>query len=100
MMMPIYFMGLGFAIFAAGICGMAASRHFLIMMVSSEVAIMASTLLSTVFFYFSTGGSILPLLLSLWSVASIEAIAVVVVYRYLAKMEVSLDVTRMSNLKN
>jgi NADH:ubiquinone oxidoreductase subunit K len=98
--MPIYFVGLGFAIFAVGICGMVASRHFLIMMVASEVAIMAATLLSTMFFYFSTNGSILPLLLSLWSVASIEVIALVVVYRYLAKMEISLDVTKMSNLKN
>ena len=44
-MMPIYFMGLSFAIFAVGICGMAASRHFLVMMISSEVAIIASTLL-------------------------------------------------------
>ena len=98
--MPIYFMGLSFAIFAVGISGMAASRHFLVMMVSSEVAIIASTLLSTVFFYFSTSGSVLPLLLSLWSVASMEVIALVVVYRYLTKMEVSLDVTKLSNLKN
>lgn len=99
-MMPIYFMGLGFAVFAAGICGMAASRHFLIMMVSSEVAILASTLLSTAFFYFSTSGSVLTLLISLWSVASMEAIALVVVYRYLTKMEMGLDVTKLSNLKN
>ena len=99
-MMPIYFMGLSFAIFAVWISCMAASRHFLVMMVSSEVAIIASTLLSTVFFYFSTGGSVLPLLLSLWSVASMEAIALVVVYRYLTKMEVGLDVTKLSNLKN
>ena len=99
-MMPIYFMGLSFAVFAVGICGIATSRHFLVMMVSSEVAIIASTLLSTMFFYFSTSGNILVLLLSLWSVASIEAMALVVVYRYLTKTEVGLDVTKLSNLKN
>ncbi len=99
-MMPIYFLGLGFAIFAVGICGMVASRHFLVMMLSSEVAIIASTLLSTMFFYFSVNGDIIPLLLSLWSVASIEVMALVVVYRYLVKMEIGFDVTKMSNLKN
>jgi NADH:ubiquinone oxidoreductase subunit K len=99
-MMPTYFLGLGFAIFAAGICGMVASRHFLVMMLSSEAAIIASTLLSTMFFYFSTNGNIIPLLLSLWSVASIEVMALVVVYRYLVKMEIGFDVTKMSNLKN
>ena len=99
-MRPIYFMGLGFAIFAIGICGMAASRHFLVIMISSEVAIIASTLLSTMFFYFSTNGNIISLLLSLWSVASIEVMAIVVVYRYLAKAEFGLDVTKMSKLKN
>ncbi len=99
-MMPIYFLGLGFAIFAVGICGMVASRHFLVMMLSSEAAIIASTLLSTMFFYFSVNGDIIPLLLSLWSVASIEVMALVVVYRYLVKMEIGFDVTKMSNLKN
>jgi NADH:ubiquinone oxidoreductase subunit K len=99
-MMPIYFLGLSFAIFAAGICGMVASRHFLVMMLSSEAAIVASTLLSTMFFYFSANGDIIPLLLSLWSVASIEVMALVVVYRYLVKMEMGFDVTKMSNLKN
>ena len=50
--------------------------------------------------YFSTNGNIISLLLSLWSVASIEVMAIVVVYRYLAKAEFGLDVTKMSKLKN
>ncbi len=99
-MIPIYFMGLSFVIFAVGVCGMAASRHFLVMMMSSEMAIMASTLLSTAFFYFSASGNIILLLLSLWSVAAMEVITLVVVYRYLTKLEAGLDVTKMSNLKN
>lgn len=95
-----YFIALSFAMFAIGIGGMAASRHFLIMMVSSEVAIAASTLLATVFFSYSSAGNILVLLLSMWSVAAMEVVALVVVYRYMARTEVSLDVTRLSKLKN
>jgi len=95
-----YFIALSFAMFAVGIGGMASSRHFLIMMVSSEVAIAASTLLATAFFSYGSQGNVLALLLAMWSVAAMEVIALVVVYRYLSKNELSLDVTRLSKLKN
>ena len=99
-MIPIYFVALSLAMFAVGISGVAASRHFLIMMISIEVAIMASTLLAATFFYYSTSGNILVFLLTLWSVAAMEVIALVAVYRYLGKFEVNLDVTKLSKLKN
>lgn len=98
-MIPFYFLALGFAAFAAGISGIAVSRHFLIMMLSVEVAIMASTLLAAMFFYFSTNGNVLILLLTTWSVAAMEVIALVAVYRHLAKFEVSMDVSKLSKLK-
>ena len=99
-MMPIYLIALSFAVFAIGLAGVAASRHFLIMMVSVEVAITASALLSVTFFYYTISGNILALLLTIWAVAACEVMALVTVYRYLARAEVSMDVTRLSKLKN
>ncbi|MDE1833072.1 MAG: hypothetical protein KGH58_01500 [Candidatus Micrarchaeota archaeon] len=99
-MIFIDFVALSFALFAIGIAGVAASRHFLIMMLSVEVGIIASTLLATVFFYFTGSGNIITLLLSMWTVASMEVLALIAFYRYLAAQEVSLDVTKLSKLKN
>ncbi len=99
-MIYLYFVGLSFALFAIGIAGVAASRHFLIMMLSVEVAIIASTLLATVFFYYTAPGNIITLLLTMWTIASMEVLALIAFYRYLALQEVSLDVTKLSKLKN
>ena len=99
-MILIYFVALSFSLFAIGIAGVAASRHFLIMMLSVEVAIIASTLLATVFFYFTASGDIVTLLLSMWAVASMEVLALIAFYRYLSAQEVSLDVSKLSKLKN
>lgn len=99
-MIFIYFLGLSFALFALGIAGVAASRHFLIMMLSVEVAIIASTLLATAFFYYAAPGDIIVLLLSIWTVASMEVLALVAFYRYLEVHDISLDVTKLSKLKN
>lgn len=95
-----YFMLLSAMLFAIGIAGVLASRHFLIMMLSVELALVASTLLAVSFFYFSQGGNILVLLLAIWSVASAEIIAIVVFYRYIVRKEVNLDVSKLSKLRN
>jgi NADH-quinone oxidoreductase subunit K len=99
-MIFIYFVILAVAVFAIGIAGVVASKNFLIMMLSIEVAIAASTLLAVSFFYFVSGADIVMLLLVIWSVASVEVIALVAFYRYMAKEEISLDVTKLSKLKN
>jgi len=96
----VYFVVLSAALFAVGISGVLASRHFLIMMLSIEVALTASTLLAISLYFYSSGGSIVMLLLAIWAVASAEVIAMVAVYKYMIKEEVSLDVTRLSELKN
>ena len=95
-----YLIALSLAVFAIGIAGMASSRHFLIMVISSEVAIAASALLATAFFSYVSAGNILMLLLSIWSVAAMEVVALVAVYRYMAKTGMIMDVTRLSKLKN
>jgi NADH-quinone oxidoreductase subunit K len=95
-----YFIALSLAVFAIGIGGMASSRHVLTIVISSEVAIAASALLAAAFFSYVSVGNILVLLLSMWSVAAMEVIALVAVYRYMAKTGVMMDVTKLSRLKN
>ena len=96
----IYFVTVSFAIFAVGIVGVAATRHFLLMILSVEIALVASTLLATVFYTFDAAGNVLLLLFSLWAIAAIEAIALVSFYRYLSRYETSLDVTKLSKLRD
>lgn len=91
---------LSIALFAIGIGGILASRHFLIMMLSIEVALVASTLLALSFFYYAAVSNILLFLLAVWAVASVEVIVLVALYRYMVKGEISLDVTKLSKLKN
>ncbi len=95
-----YFMMLGFIMFSIGISGIAASRNFLIMMLSVEVAIAASTIMALSFFYFAANGNILIFLITIWSIASAEVMVMVAFYRYMVKKEISIDVSRLSKLKN
>lgn len=102
-MIPIpieYFVVASFALFAIGIAGIAATRHFLFMILSIEVALVAASLLATVFYYTTVQGNIMLLLFSIWTIAATEAIALVAFYRYLARYETSLDVTKLSRLRD
>ncbi|MGI0133605.1 MAG: NADH-quinone oxidoreductase subunit K [Candidatus Micrarchaeaceae archaeon] len=98
--MILEFVLLGFAMFAIGISGIAASRHFVLMMLSVEVALIAATLVGAAFFYYVSSVNILIFLLAVWSVASVEVLSLVVFYRYLARNEVSMDVTKLSKLRD
>lgn len=99
-MIFIYFVILSVALFAIGISGVIASRHFLVMMLSIEIILTASALLAMTFFYYVENGNIISLLLVIWSVAAVEIIAIVTFYRYMIKGETSLDITKLSKLKN
>ena len=99
-MIFIYFVILAIAVFGIGISGVAASKHFLIMMLSIEVSIAASALLALAAFSYTTSGNIVTLLFSFWAVASLEVMAIIVVYRYMVREEISLDVSKLSKLKN
>ena len=99
MMIPIYFIALSISIFAIGMAGVVASRNFLIMLLSIEVAITASTLLAMSFFYYVSLSDIIAFLITVWSIASVEVIALVAFNRYMIKEEISLDVAKLSKLK-
>src|SRR5580693_8196070 len=91
-----FFIVVSFGLFAIGIAGVAATRHFLIMILSIEIALASAALLATVFYYTSTNGNIMLLLFAIWTIAATEAIALVAFYRYLVRYETSLDVTKLS----
>jgi NADH-quinone oxidoreductase subunit K len=93
-----YFIALSFALFAIGMAGVAITRHFLLMIFSIEIALAASTLLATAFYYTTAPGNVMLLLFAIWTIAATEAIALVSFYRYLSRYETSLDVTRLSKL--
>lgn len=100
-MIPVgYFAVVSFALFAIGLAGVAATRHFVLMIFSIEIALVAATLIATVFFYFNTDGNIMLLLFTIWTIAASEAIALVAFYRYISKYETNMDVTQLSKLRD
>ena len=100
-LIPIeYFVVVSFALFSMGAVGIVATRHFLLMILSIEIALVASTLLATAMYFSVAGqGNIMLLLFAIWTIAAAEAIALVSFYRYLARYETSLDVTKLSRLR-
>ena len=98
--MIAYLMYLSLALFALGVSGVASSRHFLIMLLSIEIIIVAATLLAAAIYSNVMAGGIMELLFALWTVAAVEVMVLIVFYRYLAKYELSMDVTRLSRLRD
>ena len=94
------FMVLASAMFAIGVAGVLSNKNFIIMMLSVEIALISSTLLAVSLFYYSSGGSVVPFLIVVWSVASAEAMTMIVLYRYMARQQISLDVSKLAKLKN
>ena len=91
-----YFLAVGFGLFAVGVVGVAASRHFIIMMLAVEIALSAAIVVAAAgFVYGSAGGDILGLLFTLWAVASAEIMGMVAVYRYMISMGVSMDLREL-----
>ena len=97
-MILMYFIALGFLIFSVGLVGVAASRHFIIMVLSVEMILSASILVSAAMFSYGSSGNILGLLFSIWAVAASETMALVAIYRYMSKNRISMDVTKLSRL--
>jgi len=98
--MILLFILISFILFSIGISGIAFSRHFILMIISVEVMLIASTLLGVSFFSYLILGNIVLLLLAIWTIASIEIIALIIFYRYISKVKLSLDVTKLSKLED
>ncbi len=99
-MMYDYFMLLGFAIFAIGIAGVVATRHLLILILSVEIAISASIIIAAGEFHYIALNDIVGFLFVVWAVASAEIIALIAIYRYMYKSGISMDITKLSKLRD
>jgi len=96
-----YFLALGFALLAIGVVGVAASRHFIIMMLSIEVAMTAAIVVAAASFVYSAGGgNVLELMFTLWAVASTGIMAMVAIYRFLVSEGANMDVRELSKLRD
>jgi NADH:ubiquinone oxidoreductase subunit K len=98
-MIFVYFATFAMLLFAIGLAGAASSKNFIIIILSLEVSITAATLLALGLFYFVDPNDILIFLLTVWSVISVEVMALVALYRYMTKHSMSLDISKLSDLK-
>jgi NADH:ubiquinone oxidoreductase subunit K len=98
--MFLLFIGAALAMFSLGIAGIVASRHAVIVVLSSEIGLVASMLLSLAAFAYYSPGNLLALLFSIWAIMASEAIMLIVFYRYLAKGEMSLDISKLSKYRD
>ncbi|MDE1856773.1 MAG: hypothetical protein KGH98_01675 [Candidatus Micrarchaeota archaeon] len=99
-MIFLYLLLLSVGIFSIGIAGMVASRHFLLIMVSAEIALLSSTLLATGVFSLVAQSAIIPFLFAVWAIAVSEVIVIVAVYRLLAKPGNGMDIRALSKLRD
>ncbi len=99
-MILFYFMAVSLGLFAVGIAGVVASRHFMIMMLGIEIALSAAVVLAAAGFAYSAPGNIVGLLFTIWAVASAEIMGMVAVYRYMVANGISMDVRLLSKLKD
>lgn len=98
-MSALLFLILSLEILAIGLSGIIASRHFLIMIFSVEIMLLSSTLAATAFYYYGVSSNIGVFLFAVWAVMASEVIAVVAVYRYLQKADMSMDIKKLSDMK-
>lgn len=95
-----YPLALSIAMLAAGIAGVMASRHFIIMMLSIELVFVGSIILLIGFFDMIQGSVLAVLLLSsIWAVLVAEVSGIVVFYIYMKKRGLGFDVSRFSRLR-
>lgn len=101
-MIPMqYEVYLGIALFCAGVAGIIASRHFILMVVSGEISLIGSIIVLVGFMPFASvqDGSGFSALLAMWSVAALEVVVVVVAYEYMRKKVPDFDIRKLSKLK-
>ncbi len=98
--MKKYLVMLSMAIISIGIAGVMASRHFIIIILSIETLLLGASLLAVSMYSYAIQGAIITLLVSIWSIAAIEVMGAVVIYRYLATNEFSMDVGKLSKLRD
>ncbi len=96
-----YFIELAFILFAIGLAGIAADRHFVAIIIAVEIILVAS-LVALVSFFTSTAavssGPVL-MLISIWAVAATEIIVLITFYVYMKYNGINFDITGLSKMK-
>ena len=98
----IYAYVLGLALFAIGIAGIAADRHFIVIMLAIELMFAASTVMLVAFFAAGSSGNspdAVTMLFAIFSVAAAEIIAVVSFYVYMKHNGIAFDVSKLSEMR-
>ncbi len=94
-------MVLALGLVALGISGVAASKHFVIIILSTEV-ILAGSILAAVSFFSSastSNGSFGILIISLWAIASTEIILLIAFYMNMKSQVPDFNVNKLDNSK-
>ncbi len=91
----------GLLMIAIGISGLIFSRHFVLMLFSAEIMILASILLLVSFFATSgqSDADFVLVLFTLWVLAGVEAIALIAFYTVMKARGFGFDVKELSSMK-
>lgn len=101
-MLPLFYFAIVSAFFLSlGLAGIISSRHFIIVILSVELIFIASIV--ALVSYFTTSnivdGSFFIILVSIWSVASIDIIGLVTFYVYMKRKVVDFNLKELTGLR-
>jgi len=91
-------LAIGAALAAAGISGIIFSRNFVAIMLAVELIIISSIVITVSFINASTAAGAM-LLISLWAIAAVEAIATVTLYAFMKARGSNFRVDKLNLLK-
>ncbi len=87
------------AVFSAGLAGVVFSRHFIKIMLSIEVALLASTVLLIGFVSSLENGAGIVVLILIWGAMASEAIVTLTFYVLMKARGIEFDVSKLNRYK-
>ncbi len=99
-MLP-YLFAISLILLAVALAGIISDRHFVVLMLAVELILISSSIMLISFFSYTQAPdpSAVPMLISIWSVAAVEIMALVTFYIYMKSKGYDFDVTKLSKLK-
>lgn len=96
-----YLLLISTSLLAVALSGIISERHFAVIMFSVEIIFIASIVGLVSFFSYSQSPdpSAVPMLISIWSVAAAEVIALITFYIFMKSRGFDFDITKLSKLK-
>ncbi len=89
------------SILGVAIAGIISERHFVVVMLAVELMFISSTIFLAYFFSYmrNPDPSAVPMFIAIWSVATVEVIALVTFYAYMKSKGFDFDISKLSKLK-